>query len=115
MKKKKKKKIIKKDIGIHTPFSKKNVNYARQEAYVFSLILIVMVWCGKDVTAISILLSLAWGGYKSLQCFYIWMCKHEHIEELRQRRQSNNLDTSDLDFEIENLNNENFDVDNYIG
>ena len=89
-----------------TPFSKKNVNYARWEAYIFSAILIIMVWCNKDVTAIAILLSLAWGGYKSLQCFYIWLCKHEHIEEMKLKRLSNNLDTSDLDFEIENLNNE---------
>ena len=112
---KKKKTKIQKDEMKHIPFSKKNVNYARQEAYVFSLILIVMVWCGKDVTAISILLSLAWGGYKSLQCFYLWMCKHEHIEEMKQKRLSNNLDTSDLDFEIENLNNEDFNMDNYVG
>ena len=112
MKKKKKKK---KNVEKHTPFSKKNVNYARQEAYIFSLILILMVWCGKDVTAISILLSLAWGGYKLIQVCYIKMAEREHIEELRQRRLSNNLDTSDLDFKIENLNNENFDVDSYIG
>ena len=31
-----------------TPFSKKNVIYARLEAYIFSLILIVMVWMDKD-------------------------------------------------------------------
>ena len=40
----------------YTPFSKKNVIYARLEAYVFSLILIGMVWYEKDVNAISILL-----------------------------------------------------------
>ena len=97
-----------------TPFSKKNVIYARLEAYVFSLILIAMVWCGKDVTAIAILLSLAWGGYKSLQCFYIWMCKHEHIEELKQGRYLNNLDDSDLDYEIEKLNNEDLCVESEV-
>ena len=94
----------------HTPFSKRNVTFARFEAYAFSVILIIMVWCNKDVTALSILLSLAWGGYKSLQCFYIWMCKHEHIEELKQGRRLNNLDESDLEFEVEQLNNE--DVSN---
>ena len=88
------------------PFSKKNVIYARLEAYIFSLILIIMVCYDKDVTAIAMLLSLAWGGYKSLQCFYIWMCKHEHIEELKQGRRLNNLDDSDLNNEIEELNNE---------
>lgn len=106
---------MKKDKKKYTPFSKKNVIYARLEAYIFSLILIAMVWCNKDVTAIAILLSLAWGGYKSLQCFYIWLCKHEHIEELKLRRQSNNLDCSDLDIEFENLNNEEFNIDTYVG
>ena len=98
-----------------TPFSKKNVIYARLEAYIFSLILIAMVWCDKDVNAIAILLSLAWGGYKSLQCFYIWLCKHEHLEELKQGRRLKDLDDSDLNYETEELNNEDFNVDNYIG
>lgn len=97
------------------PFSKKNVIYARLEAYIFSLILIAMVWLGKDVTAIAILLSLAWSGYKGLQCFYIWMCKHEHIEELKQKRISLGMDTSDLEMKTEELNVEEFNSDNYIG
>jgi hypothetical protein len=85
------------------PFSKKNVIYARLEAYVFSLILIVMVWFEKDVSAIAILLSLAWAGYKSLQCFYIWMCKHEHLMDKKIEYKKLGLDTSDLDEEIMNL------------
>ena len=105
---------MKKDKKKYTPFSKKNVIYARLEAYVFSLILIAMVWCGRDVTAIAILLSLAWGGYKSLQCFYIWLCKHEHLEELKQGRRLEDLDTSDLDYEIEELNNEDFNTESYM-
>ena len=68
-----------------TPFSKKNVIYARLEAYIFSLILIVMVWMDKDVSAIAILLSLAWAGYKGLQCFYLWLCKHEHLMDKKKK------------------------------
>ena len=64
-----------------TPFSKKNVIYARLEAYIFSLILIVIVWMDKDVSAIAILLSLAWAGYKGLQCHYLLLCKHEHLTD----------------------------------
>lgn len=88
-----------------TPFSKKNILYARVEAYVFSLILITMVWFEKDVSAIAILLSLAWAGYKLLQGLYIKMAEREHIEELRQGRRLNDIDTSDLDMKIENLEN----------
>lgn len=95
-----------------TPFSKKNVIYARLEAYVFSLILIVMVWLGKDVSAISILLSLAWTGYKLIQVFYIKMAEREHLEELRQGRLLKNLDISDLDMEIEKL--ENADIESEV-
>lgn len=87
----------------YIPFSKKNVIYARVEAYIFSLILIVMVWLDKDVSAIAILLSLAWTGYKGLQCFYIKMAEREHLEEIRRGRRLNDLDTSDLDEKIENL------------
>ena len=89
-----------------TPFSKKNVIYARLEAYIFSLILIVMVWMGKDVSAIAILLSLAWAGYKGLQCFYIWMCKHEHLMDKKIEYKKLGLDTSDIDTEIEELENQ---------
>lgn len=87
----------------HTPFSKKNVLYARLEAYAFSLILIVMVWMGKDVSAIAILLSLAWAGYKSLQCFYIWMCKHEHLMDKKIEYKKLGLDFSSLDEETAEL------------
>lgn len=89
----------------YTPFSKKNIIYARLEAYVFSLILIVMVWFGRDVSAIAILLSLAWTGYKLLQGLYIKMAEREHLEELRQGRRLESLDTSDLDYKIEELEN----------
>ena len=90
----------------NTPFSKKNVIYARLEAYIFSLILIVMVWMDKDVSAIAILLSLAWAGYKGLQCFYIWMCQHEHLMDKKIEYKKLGLDTSNIDTEIEELENQ---------
>ena len=92
-----------------TPFSKKNVIYARLEAYIFSLILIVMVWMDKDVSAIAILLSLAWAGYKGLQCFYLWLCKHEHLMDRKIEYKKLGLDASDIDTEMEELENENFE------
>ena len=90
-----------------TPFSKKNIIYARLEAYVFSLILIVMVWMDKDISAISILLSLAWAGYKGLQCFYIKSSEREHLEEIRIGRLRESLIVDDIDTKIEELENEN--------
>lgn len=85
------------------PFSKANVVYARLEAYVFSIVLIALVFLDKDVSSIAILLSLAWTGYKALQMFYIKMAEREHLEELRLGRRLENLDTSDLDYKIEEL------------
>lgn len=93
----------------YTPFSKKNIIYARLEAYVFSLILIVMVWNDKDVSAIAILLSLAWAGYKALGCFYLWLCKHEHLMDKKIEFKKLGLDTSCLDAEIEDLENTEFE------
>ena len=97
----------------NTPFSKKNVIYARLEAYIFSLILIVMVWMDKDVSAIAILLSLAWAGYKGLQCFYLWMCKHEHLMDKKIEYKKLGLDTSDIDIEIENIENQDLESEEY--
>ena len=96
-----------------TPFSKKNVIYARLEAYVFSLILIVMVWFNKDVSAIAILLSLAWAGYKGLQCFYLWLCKHEHLMDKKIECKKLGLDMSDLDMEIADLENQDMESEDY--
>ena len=89
----------------YTPFSKKNVIYARLEAYAFSLILIVLVLLDKDVSSIAILLSLAWGGYKLIQGLYIKMAEREHLEEIRTGRRLQDLDTSDIDYKIEDLEN----------
>ena len=67
----------------------------------------------KDVSAISILLSLAWGGYKTLQCYYIWLCKHEHLMDKKIEYKKLNLDTTDLDYELESIENESFDSEVY--
>lgn len=104
---------MKKEKTKYTPFSKKNVIYARLEAYMFSLIFIVLVLLDKDVSAISILLSLAWGGYKLMQGLYIKMAEREHLEELRQGRRLESLDTSDLDYEIEELENTPIESEDY--
>lgn len=104
----KKKRKRRKNTKKFMPFSKKNVLYARLEAYIFSLILIVMVWCNKDVTAISILLSLAWSGYKLIQALYIKSSEREHLEEIRRGRLRDSLFTDNIDMKIEELENDNF-------
>ena len=93
------------------PFSKKTVTYARFEAYVFSLILIVMVWFEKDVSAIAILLSLAWGGYKMLQCFYIWLCKHEHLMDKKIEYKKLGLESDMIDEELSEIESKDFDIE----
>lgn len=102
-----------KNKNMFTPFSKKNVIYARLEAYAFSLILIILVWLEKDVSSISILLSLAWAGYKLIQGLYIKMAEREHLEELRQGRRLHDLDTSDLDTKIEETEMTNIESEDY--
>lgn len=93
------------------PFSKKTITYARLEAYVFSLILIVMVWFEKDVSAIAILLSLAWAGYKGIGCVYLWMAKHEHLMDKKIEYKKLGLDSDTLDEELIELESENFEVE----
>ena len=110
-KKKRKKKRRKKKTKQFTPFSKKNIIYARLEAYVFSLILIVLVLLDKDVSSIAVLLSLAWSGYKLLQCFYIWLCKHEHLMDKKIEYKKLGLDTSSIDEALVELENEEINID----
>jgi len=86
-----------------TPFSKKNIIYARIEAYIFSIALIILVLLDKDVSSIAVLLSLAWSGYKLLQCFYIWLCKHEHLMDKKIEYKKLGLDDSSIDEELEEL------------
>lgn len=100
----KKKKI---ETSKFTPFSKKNVIYARIEAYVFSAIFIILVFLDKDVSAIAILLTLAWGGYKGIQCLYLKCAEREHLEEIRCGRLRENLDLSDVDEDIDETENKN--------
>jgi hypothetical protein len=99
--------VAKTDKKNNMPFSKKNIVYARLEAYIFSAIIIVLVLMDKDVSSVAgVLLSLSWAGYKSLQCFYIWMCKHEHLMDKKIEYKKLGLDPSDLDVEISDLENQ---------
>lgn len=94
-------------------FSKKNVVYARIEAYVFSFILILLVWCGRDVSAIAGLITVAWAGYRGLSAIYLWMAKHEHIMDKKLEYKKLGLNDSMLEEELANLEREDFDMENY--
>lgn len=94
-------------------FSKKNVVYARIEAYVFSFILILLVWCGRDVSAIAGLITVAWAGYRGLSAIYLWMAKHEHIMDKKLEYKKLGLNDSMLEEELANLESEDFNLENY--
>ena len=95
------------------PFSKKTITYARLEAYIFSLILIVLVCLDKDVSAIAVLISLAWGGYKALTCFYIWLVKHEHLMEKKIEYKKLGLDSDNIDDELMELESDDIEAESY--
>lgn len=109
----KKKRASNKNKLRNMPFSKQTVTYARLEAYVFAAILITLVWFEKDVSAIAILLSLAWGGYRAIQCFYIWLVKHEHLMDKKIEYKKLGLETSQIDEEIEVLETEKIDFNDF--
>ena len=65
-----------------TPFSKKNVIYARLEAYIFSLILIVMVWMDKD--DIHSCIRMTFNGNETIEELdYVCSKLKECVERLR--------------------------------
>ena len=89
------------------PFSKTTVLAARYESYLVAILLFVFVWFDKDVSAIAILASLSWGGYRLVQNFYIWMAKNEHIMDKKLEYKKMGLDTSSLDnYSLEELDSE---------
>lgn len=94
-----------------TPFSKKNIIYARLEAYFFTFILIIMVWFDKDVSAIAGLITVAWATYRGLIAVYLWMCKHEHLMDKKLEYKKLGLDDSCLDDELQELENEETELD----
>lgn len=98
----------------YTPFSKKNIIYARFEAYVFSAILIFMVWNDKDVSAIALILSLAWAGYRGIQALYLNMAKHEHLMDKKIEYRKLGLDHSAIDEEIFEVENENLEFNSEV-
>lgn len=95
------------------PFSKTTVLAARYESYVVAILLFLFVWFDKDVSAIAILASLSWGGYRLVQNFYIWMAKNEHIMDKKIEYKKLRLDSSELEeeeYSLEHQDLENLDV-----
>ena len=96
-----------------TPFSKKVVTAARYEFYLVAILLFIFVWFDKDISSLAILASLSGAGLSAIRSFYLWMAKHEHIMDKKIEYKKMGLDTTSLDYELETLENENFDIDTY--
>lgn len=96
---------------VKLPFSKSTVLAARYESYIVAIMLIALVWFDKDVSAIAILASLSWGGYRAVQSFYLWMAKHEHLMDKKIEYKKLNLDSSCIESEEFELESQNFDYD----
>jgi hypothetical protein len=94
------------------PFSKTTVLAARYESYIVASLLFLFVWFDKDVSAIAILASLSWGGYRLVQNFYIWMAKNEHIMDKKIEYKKLGLDCSSLDEEEDLLEHQDFEDEN---
>lgn len=94
------------------PFSKKIIVASRCESYLVAIFLFIFAWFDKDVSSIAILASLAWGGYATAKSFYLWMAKHEHIMDKKIEYQKLNIDTENLDCELNNLETQEIENNN---
>jgi hypothetical protein len=93
------------------PFSKTTVLAARYESYIVAILLFLFVWFDKDVSAIAILASLSWSGYRLVQNFYIWMAKNEHIMDKKIEYKKIGLNSTELneeEYSLEHQDLENF-------
>ena len=96
------------------PFSKSTVLAARYESYIVAIMLIALVWFDKDVSAIAILASLSWGGYRAVQSFYLWMAKHEHLMDKKIEYKKFELDTSCIESEEFEIENQDIEIIEYL-
>lgn len=96
------------------PFSKKTVTYARLEAYVFSLILIALIFFDKDVSAIAgSLVGVAWASYRGIQALYLNMAKHEHLMDKKIEYKKLGLDLDMIDEELMETESEDINIEDY--
>lgn len=95
------------------PFSKGVVAAARWEFYLVALALFTFVWFDKDISSLTILASLSAAGLSATRSFYLWMAKHEHLMDKKIEYKKLELDSEDLDYELENLENQNFDIETF--
>lgn len=95
------------------PFSKKNVIYARLEAYAFSLILILLVFLDKDVSAIAPLINLSWAKNVGISAMYLWMAKHEHLMDKKIEYKKLGLDSEMIDEELMETESEDINIEDF--
>lgn len=93
------------------PFSKKSIVYARLEAYIFSLILIALVFYDKDVSAIAPLITVSWAGYRALGSIYLWVIKHEHLMDKKIEYKKLGLETDMIDEELSEIESEEINIE----
>lgn len=92
------------------PFSKSTVMAARYESYIIAILLFLFVWFGKEVSSIVVLASLSWGGYRMCQNFYLWMAKNEHLMDKKLEYKKLDLDSSNIDDELRDLEHQDFNT-----
>lgn len=96
------------------PFSKKNVIYARLEAYAFSLILVILILFDKDVSGIaSSLIGVSWAFYRGIQALYLNMAKHEHLMDKKIEYKKLGLDSEMIDEELMETESEDINIEDF--
>lgn len=81
----------------------------KQESRDFSHVRFNFAWFDKDVSSLVTVAALIFAGYRVLASFYIWMAKNEHVMDKKIEYKKLGLDSSNLDIEEENLDNETFE------
>lgn len=104
---------MKKNDKLKLPFSKSVVAAARWEFYAVAILLFVFVWFDKDISSLAVLASLSAAGLSAVRSFYLWMAKHEHLMDKKIEYKKLGLDSTNLDYDLENIENQEFDINTY--
>ena len=89
------------------PMSKFVVRASMYEAWIAVAICSVFVWFEKDISYLINIVTVSWAGYEIVKTAYIWMAKHEHIEEIKSRNANNKEELNEyLDQQLSELESE---------
>ena len=96
-----------------TEFSKKIFNIVITLFIIVIAYSMALMWHTMDTSALSYLIPSVSGLVTATISFYFWKAKGENLLKIRQSMRDMDMETEDIDAEIDELKNESLDAETY--